>query len=320
MAGFITGRQTYRTLVADPNLAPLIGDLDGIEQALAADARAEALLAVAAEPARELDDDVEHIVDTGVVDPARIAELAGHHSRAAERESERTVLLDIRARVTRRLESSVLTATPDLLAALHGQLTDLTDLARPHAETIAGIETAAAAIEAGPDHVAAWSALAGHRREYDSIRRSQELIMISNAGSHWDRTRRSDKHPATANDAFVANLDELWPSWRATRKAGLTAGLDPAGGIRADMISGTRLNGHPWPDNDPVAELAWLVRHAELWVPTPSQLDALWTERTQQDQDRTRELAQAAKQGKQSEKRLGHSERAIADWHTLTGR
>lgn len=173
---------------------------------------------------------------------------------------------------------------------------DLFDTVNTHADTITGVATAADAIAAGPDQVAAWSAITAARTSYDQLRTAQKVIMLRCYEQDWHKAARTGLNlPAEANDAIIANLDEVWPSWRASAPAGGAGGrVEPAGVVRRDLVTGARLDPAPWPD-DPVAQLLWFATNSvHTWIPTPKRLAALWTERRDRDLEHARELHQAA--------------------------
>jgi hypothetical protein len=106
---------------------------------------------------------------------------------------------------------------------------------------------------------------------YDDIRAAQSLVIDGDdLGRQYRQSAKSSYltdrgiDDPLASDLAIANLDDLWPSWRKPAAFGLD----------------TRpVDGRPWP-SEPVQQLVWLASgNAEPWVPTLGELDALAVER-----------------------------------------
>ncbi|WP_241472143.1 hypothetical protein [Mycolicibacterium neoaurum] len=287
----ISGRATYRTFAKDPLLGAIVAQLPGVANALAADAQAEQELSapIATDDPTAIVDD---IIAAGTIDPAKLDEVVRARNEGARSDARRNVLLEIRGRVTETLQSAAETAGPALLGELDRQLQALCAKARPAVTTLNGITNADQAIAAGKPATAAWSIITELRDTYDQIRTSQNLVMMRLYPNELNTARRIPSDlPDEASDARVANLDDIWPTWRANSIANfesITDPTDPRGTIYADLVTGRRLNDAPWP-NYAVPQLCWLIQNAQLWVPTPQMLAQLWEQRRERDAaERTR--------------------------------
>lgn len=159
---------------------------------------------------------------------------------------------------------------PDpLLASLAEDLDTLMEQVDAVVAQLRGAATAAEAITFGVAEK--WKELAALRRTYDEIRDAQLAVMNGDdVGKDWIQMARSSYltdhgiDDPLATDTALANVDEIWPSWRRP--------------LSIDL-SGQTVDGRPWP-SDAVEQIAWLSSSAaRAWVPTTSELSALQGER-----------------------------------------
>ncbi|MET8318239.1 hypothetical protein ABZU78_29315 [Rhodococcus erythropolis] len=218
-----------------------------------------------------------------------LGEIASMNSAAVNLESKMNVLKEIQAYSARVVESEIESSSIVLFEGLDAKLKELVEDTRPHVEHLSGVLSATDAIERGQESIDAWRNMTTALSAYSEIRAAQDVLMSNFAHDHRARCKPGIADlPAAASDAIMSNLDELWPGWRGT---------DPATGrpISRDMISRNRLSPTPWPD-EPVSQLAWLLEHGTLWVPTKEQLDELWKERRQRDFEVAQELKRSPEQ------------------------
>lgn len=112
----------------------------------------------------------------------------------------------------------------------------------------------------------AWNQLGGLRRQYDDLRQAQQLAMDAEL-ARYQSNYLNDPH---ANDAWIADLDTIFPDWRD--KKGATR-------IVVTAIGTTEPDPRPWPVDDPTEQLVWLASNAQVWIPTHRQLDELHANR-----------------------------------------
>jgi hypothetical protein len=186
---------------------------------------------------------------------------------AAAAEEERTRSRDAQAldavigACERRMGAAV--DDPDaLLKVLAADLDELLTRVADVCRRLNGASTPTQAID--NDTAAVWRELPPLRREYDDVRAAQTLVMLdAPAGNH-----RSDHiDDPLASDLILANLDDLIvPNWRQPDNRFVMQGTPP--------------DRRPWPVDDELAQLVWLiVSDAEPWLPTSVELARLHTQR-----------------------------------------
>jgi hypothetical protein len=112
---------------------------------------------------------------------------------------------------------------------------------------------------------AAWNELGVLRRSYDALRVAQSAVMASAAPDAVQASRLLHLDDPLASDAMIANLDDVFPTWRQSQPRHMDGALN-------DL--------RPWPVDDYTAELVWLsASDAEPWIPTVKQLEQLQAER-----------------------------------------
>jgi hypothetical protein len=196
------------------------------------------------------------------------ADLDGYlteYRNAWQEEQSRTRDAEALTTVLGACERAMQSAIDDpnaLLSALADDLDELMEQLEDVVTRLNGATTPTEAINA--DTVDAWKELPAIRREYDSIRHAQTLVLLDDPDSAMNN--RSDHlDDPLASDVILRNLDQLLPTWRDadTRFA----------------MQGTPPDRRPWPSDD-LEQLVWLINSsAEVWIPTSSQLARLHAER-----------------------------------------
>lgn len=149
-----------------------------------------------------------------------------------------------------------------LLAAFGDDMDALFDDAAGIVKNLKGATTAGDAINTGSAKF--WKDLTDLRAEYDAIRNAQMVIMQCES-TEYTRARTRHQDDPLAADYMIANLDEVWPKWRAEPSANL--------GFTVEATT------PPWP-REPIEQMIWLTSsNAKPWVPTLDQLNAVFTER-----------------------------------------
>lgn len=145
-----------------------------------------------------------------------------------------------------------------VLSVLAADLNELMAQLKDVVTRLNGATTPTEAINA--DTVNAWKELPAIRREYDSIRHAQTLVLIDDP--HSAMNNRSDHlDDPLASDLILRNLDQLLPTWRDAD-------------TRISM-QGSPPERRPWPA-DELEQLVWFVNSsAEVWLPTSSELSEL---------------------------------------------
>jgi len=281
----------YSRYTRNPILAELIDRLPRVSEALAVHARATELLNQTASPEVSLDSQMTAVVDAGELTADKLEELASIHAGANNVDSKQQVLKEIQIRSARGVEGVIEESASVLLQGLDTRLQEFVRDTRPQIEHLSGVFSATDAIERGQEAIEAWRHMTTALDAYNGIRAAQDILMSNFAQDHRNRCKPGGADlPSAASDAIMSNLDDLWPSWR---------GSNPATGnsVRRDMISHNRLSAAPWPE-EPVAQLAWLIEHSTMWVPSTDKLDALWKERRQRDFETAQELKKSPEQRK----------------------
>ena len=99
--------------------------------------------------------------------------------------------------------------------------------------------------------------------EYDDVRRAQELVILDAPTANHPLEYIDDP---MAYDLCFATSTRIIPTWREADNRFVMQGSPP--------------DRRPWPINDELAQLVWLITSAaEVWLPTSTQLARLHTER-----------------------------------------
>lgn len=184
---------------------------------------------------------------------------------AAEEEQTRSRRADALDTVVGAAERAMRSAIDDpdrLLTVLADDLDELMTQLAAVVSQLNGATTPTEAIER--DSVNAWRELPALRREYDSLRHAQQLVMLDDP--HSAMNNRSDHlDDPLASDLILRNLDQILPSWR-----------EPDNRF---TMQGTPPDRRPWP-TDPIEQLVWFINSkAQVWLPTRGQLAELHRER-----------------------------------------
>jgi hypothetical protein len=149
-----------------------------------------------------------------------------------------------------------------LAADFESIMADVTSVANQ----LNGARDASAAIARNAED--AWRRLPELRDEYDKIRSAQTSVVVAAFDPYLLATARSSYiEDELASDVAIANLDELLPSWKRPDNR-TTTSFRELGDRR------------PWPIDDPLAQLVWLVTsNAKPWLPTEPELRNLHAER-----------------------------------------
>ena len=229
-----------------PNITPLqigVAALPGYREALAEAEAADAWLQTppqlpAVDPAL-----AEHISDEWI-DAERALETA-----TADYEARRRIVQTRRERAASRAKS-IFTAGVDLiLGSLQHDLTTLLERAGKIIPELGGATTAAQAIDA--DAGTAWKRITELAEDYDGLRQAQTFVMLRGSVSVWQSSTPQFPGDDHANQAFLRNVDDLWPNWR---QPGMSRS-------RIDLSDNARrARDEPWPaDHGPRADD--LARH-----------------------------------------------------------
>jgi hypothetical protein len=174
---------------------------------------------------------------------------------------------DVRARalveLVQQAEGAVaaaLVVSPDrVLSALSEDFDAFLERLEAVVDRLAGARSADRAIELGVTD--AWSELRLLREEYDSLRAAQAVAMSADPDRmHAAKSARFYDDPL-CSDLAIRNLDAIFENWRGNLPE------------RVIHVSAQEPDPRPWPINDPVAQLLWLVTSdAQPWLPTGRQL------------------------------------------------
>lgn len=252
---------------SNPALGRAVGTLEDYVRARSvaeqADARLAALLS-AVGPGT-VDDAIAEVFETGVVPEdfgADTARRRVEHDALAEREQ---IVRSLTTAARNQEEGAVEAGLDTVLADLHQQLEDVLAEARKVAVNLDGARDAQAAISAGPAAVKAWGHITALLPRYAQVREAQATAMHKFADGLARRARPDYGSTPVGSDAYLANVDSVWPGWRDRPVE--------------DGMGGGRQTAGNWPD-DAVELLVWLVlSDAQPWVPTRRQLDQLWEAR-----------------------------------------
>ncbi|MBZ4558585.1 hypothetical protein GBO17_14230 [Mycobacterium avium subsp. hominissuis] len=189
-------------------------------------------------------------------------------------EAKRRALMSLRGEIDNRLPSIIAVHADAILASLAADFATLMTEVESVATELRGARNASEAIAHGAED--AWRRLPELRDEYDKLRSAQSSVMLVAVAPHILATAKSDYiDDPLASDLAIANLDEVLPGWRRPDN-------------RATTTFGELGDRRPWPVDDPIEQLVWLVTSdAEPWLPTRADLSAL----------RAKRQARAAKAG-----------------------
>lgn len=195
------------------------------------------------------------------------ADLGAWLAEVAKADAARQTLEAQKIALTRLVQScdgaiAYAAADPNpMLRRLNDDLSALMEDVAEVVERLGGARTVADVIAADMGPV--WKELGPLRKSYDEIRRAQELALLGrstliDARSKWV----DDDH---ASDAWIKNLDDVWPGWNQQD--------------RTIRLSGDAPRRQPWP-RDETEMLVWLRNSdAKPWIPTLAQLAELHAER-----------------------------------------
>ncbi len=216
---------------------------------------------------------VKQIIDTGEM-PQDFATWRTEFNVAQQRfDDERNALQALRNQAAATCQGTLSEQTPQILSHLHRQLCALIDRARPAAEQLAGITEAEEVMRAGADAVNAFTTLDQCWTEYTDIRMGQSRILANFVDATTVNNCRSALcGDEAANDAYLSNLDDIFPDWRQ-RPGQKQRTVITDSGIHVNPVS------PPWPERGPM-QLKWFIANgAEFWVPTAKQIEELHTAR-----------------------------------------
>lgn len=237
--------------------------------------------------------DIERILASGEVPDDFGQHLARQRAYIEDHQNQRAVLDDLAKRAVIQCESIISGAAPTILTELNTRMTATVSDVRTLAQDLDGVHCADDALAAGEKAADAWRQLPTLRAGYDALRTAQTIVMGENYSSLLERSRQTGDSDRLARDTDIANLDQVWPSWR-----GQTVHEVPR-----DAISHARLIPAPWPA-DPLAQLVWLATSdAKVWIPTKAQLEELWTDRKRADQEAILAARRAEREGKPNPQR-----------------
>jgi hypothetical protein len=195
--------------------------------------------------------------------------LAAVEQRAIDElafESKRRALMSLRGELDNRLPSLIAVHADAILGSLADDFEQLMAEVSSIATQLNGARNASEAIERGAED--AWRQLPDLRDQYDKLRAAQHSVTLVAFEPHILATARSDYiEDELASDLQLANMDEVLPGWRRPDNRAATSFRE----------LGDR---RPWPIDDPITQLVWLVTSgAEPWLPTTKDLAALRAKR-----------------------------------------
>jgi hypothetical protein len=242
-------------------LSDAINELPGYRQALDLAEQAEQKLNSLAAPP-EVPAELNPLV-SGTISEEWITATLDHTATTTRIEQTRGLLLTLN-RDARSTASSIYAANTDLmLTHFHDALTDLLSDVSSIAARLGGTSTPAEAI--ANDLGGEWRQLTALTKAYKELRDAQRTVMTNGLLDYVIGAQPIAGGEEHASDLFIANLDDLWPSWRKPGQIGQ----------QVTNIDMSRHRYEPWPV-DPTERLLWLATSsARPWVPTSGQLDAL---------------------------------------------
>lgn len=205
----------------------------------------------------------EHITDAWI-DAERARDTA-----IAEYEARQKIVQARRERAVSRAQSIFVGGVDLILGSLQNDLTALLKRVAKVVPELGGATTAEQAIAA--DAGATWKRITELADAYAELRSAQEFVMLRGSVSLWQSSTPQFPGEDHANQAFIRNIDDLWPNWR---QPGLSR-------RRMDLSDNVkRARDEPWPADRGPELMIWLVTSdAEPWIPTGKQLRELWAER-----------------------------------------
>lgn len=195
--------------------------------------------------------------------------LAAVERRTVDRlvsEAKRGALMSLRGEIDNQLPSILWVHCDAILGSLAADFAALMADVTGVASQLNGARNASEAIERGAE--SAWRQLPELRDRYDQLRAAQQTVVLAAVEPHLLATAKSDYiADELASDLHLANLDEILPGWRRPDN-------------RAATSFGELGDRRPWPIDDPIEQLVWLVTSdAEPWLPTTEDLGALRAKR-----------------------------------------
>lgn len=265
----------------NPTLRRIVDTLPGYSEAITvADTCLHRLQNLSIDPdMTDAATEIEQILATGTVPDDFGTHLARQRAYLEDHNHQRSVLDDLAKQAAERASIIVSSQAPTILSALNDNLGTVLDVVRSLAKDLDGALTADQAVAAGKKASDAWRLLPSSKSDYDQIRTAQNIVMIETYPGENLRARSNNNGDPLARDTYLANLDEIWPTWSVA-------------GMREE-ISGDRLQPAPWPV-DELGQIVWLATsNAEPWVPTKQQLLDLWEERIERNHQRHLEQMKA---------------------------
>ncbi|GAB1811121.1 hypothetical protein [Mycobacterium sp. MUNTM1] len=175
-------------------------------------------------------------------------------------------LVSLRGEIDNQLPSILTVHCDAILGSLAADFSTLMADVTSVATQLNGARNASEAIAHGAEDT--WRRLPALRDQYDQLRAAQQSVVLTAFEPHVLATAKSDYiEDELASDLHLANLDEILPGWRRPDN-------------RAATSFGELGDRRPWPIDDPLAQLVWLVTSdAEPWLPTTKDLRALRAKR-----------------------------------------
>jgi hypothetical protein len=229
-----------------PNIKPLqlaVAALPGYLQAVELAAEADKWLRQQPELRTVPDALRAHITDEWIdAERARATALAEYEAKRS--------LVQGRLLEAATSAQSILSSGVDLiLGALQGNLTQLLDDTGQLVAELGGAATAEQAIAA--DASPAWRQLTALAADYQDLRSAQGWVMMRAPQQIWRSCLPDLPGEDHANEAFIKNINDIWPAWRQGGPAHQTTYLG--------HDAPTPVRHEPWPvDNGPEL-LCWLV-------------------------------------------------------------
>ncbi|MCA2248823.1 hypothetical protein JF729_13635 [Mycobacterium intracellulare] len=191
--------------------------------------------------------------------------LAAVERRAVYRlvfEAKQGALMSLRGELDNQLPSLIAVHADAILGSLAADFAALMAEVTSVASELNGARNASEAIAHGAE--SAWRQLPELRDRYDRIRAAQQSVVLVAFEPHMLATARSHHiQDELASDLHLANLDKVLPGWKRPDN-------------RAATSFGELGDRRPWPIDDPIEQLVWLVTSdARPWLPTAKDLAAL---------------------------------------------
>jgi hypothetical protein len=235
---------------------------------------------------------------SGQITAEWLSALDTHEQAQAQYVKDRARIQAVKSRAQSTAASALNTNVNRLFRGLNDDLTRLLAEVAEIAQELDGASSPSQAIGRGV--VEPWKRLCDLADDYSTLRSAQDYLLVSVAPkSYWQSCRPILGGEDTASLAHIRNLDDIYPSWRNL------------GAAQRVNVDGSKDRAEPWPA-DPTQLLLWLVASdAEPWIPTTTEIDELFRER--RDRDNQPRQPQPARQTLNQPPRADYYSRIMPD-------